>query len=185
MKSLNKISLLILVAIFATQVIQAQTADYKHTIIASGKITDHAGRHIGSVTKEGVISDSVGTKVAHVDKSGFLIDAATGKKLGRVGKNGSYVAYSSNKGWSVTSPANGTCLVKDEDGNVKAVVHENYKNVGACAIHCLTHHMKHDEVLDENKMESATYTCSMHPDVTSDKPGKCSKCGMELMKKEK
>ena len=24
------------------------------------------------------------------------------------------------------------------------------------------------------------YACSMHPDVTSDKPGKCPKCGMEL-----
>ena len=28
-----------------------------------------------------------------------------------------------------------------------------------------------------------TYVCSMHSDVTSDKPGKCSKCGMELVKK--
>ena len=24
------------------------------------------------------------------------------------------------------------------------------------------------------------YTCPMHPDVVSDKPGKCSKCGMDL-----
>lgn len=24
------------------------------------------------------------------------------------------------------------------------------------------------------------YTCPMHPDITSDKPGKCSKCGMDL-----
>lgn len=28
------------------------------------------------------------------------------------------------------------------------------------------------------------YVCPMHPDVTSDKPGKCSKCGMDLVKKE-
>ena len=27
---------------------------------------------------------------------------------------------------------------------------------------------------------STNYTCPMHPDVTSDKPGKCSKCGMDL-----
>ena len=26
-----------------------------------------------------------------------------------------------------------------------------------------------------------TYTCSMHPEVKSDKPGKCPKCGMELI----
>ena len=25
------------------------------------------------------------------------------------------------------------------------------------------------------------YTCPMHPDVISDKPGKCPKCGMELV----
>ena len=24
------------------------------------------------------------------------------------------------------------------------------------------------------------YTCSMHPEITSDKPGKCPKCGMNL-----
>lgn len=28
------------------------------------------------------------------------------------------------------------------------------------------------------------YTCSMHPEVISDKPGKCPKCGMDLVKKE-
>ncbi len=34
---------------------------------------------------------------------------------------------------------------------------------------------------DKNK--AVTYTCSMHPEVTSNKPGKCSKCGMEMIKK--
>lgn len=28
------------------------------------------------------------------------------------------------------------------------------------------------------------YTCTMHPEVHSDKPGKCPICGMELVKKE-
>ena len=31
--------------------------------------------------------------------------------------------------------------------------------------------------------QKATYVCPMHSDVTSDKPGKCSKCGMDLVKK--
>jgi hypothetical protein len=26
------------------------------------------------------------------------------------------------------------------------------------------------------------YTCSMHPEVVSDRPGKCHKCGMKLVK---
>ncbi|MCK9613269.1 MAG: hypothetical protein M0R16_10290 [Bacteroidales bacterium] len=31
----------------------------------------------------------------------------------------------------------------------------------------------------------ALYTCPMHPEVRSDKPGKCPKCGMDLVKVEK
>jgi rRNA maturation endonuclease Nob1 len=34
------------------------------------------------------------------------------------------------------------------------------------------------------KPEKVQYTCGMHPEVLSDKPGKCPKCGMELVKKE-
>ena len=38
---------------------------------------------------------------------------------------------------------------------------------------------------EQMKMEvMKMYTCPMHPDVTSDKPGKCSKCGMDLKEKE-
>lgn len=40
----------------------------------------------------------------------------------------------------------------------------------------------------ENKTEKAdgkeTYSCPMHPEVTSDKPGTCPKCGMDLEKAE-
>ncbi len=32
---------------------------------------------------------------------------------------------------------------------------------------------------------AATYACPMHPEVTSDAPGKCSKCGMDLIKSTK
>ncbi|WP_462250013.1 heavy metal-binding domain-containing protein [Ferruginibacter sp.] len=32
---------------------------------------------------------------------------------------------------------------------------------------------------------TAAYCCSMHSDVTSDAPGKCSKCGMDLTKSKK
>ncbi|MHB8261335.1 MAG: heavy metal-binding domain-containing protein [Bacteroidia bacterium] len=49
----------------------------------------------------------------------------------------------------------------------------------------------------EDKQQSATidttkikkgdvyYQCEMNPEVLSDKPGSCSKCGMDLEKKEK
>ncbi len=34
------------------------------------------------------------------------------------------------------------------------------------------------------KPAATVYTCPMHPEVTSDKPGKCPKCGMKLVPKE-
>ena len=41
-------------------------------------------------------------------------------------------------------------------------------------------------VSDTTKTKSAKvqYTCTMHPEVLSDKPGKCPKCDMPLVKKE-
>lgn len=41
--------------------------------------------------------------------------------------------------------------------------------------------------VDTTKMKTgdAYYQCEMHPEVTSDKPGTCYKCGMNLEKKEK
>ena len=34
------------------------------------------------------------------------------------------------------------------------------------------------------KHTAVVYTCKMHPEVIIDKPGKCPKCGMDLVKKE-
>ena len=36
----------------------------------------------------------------------------------------------------------------------------------------------------QNVSAEVYYTCTMHPEVHSDKPGNCPKCGMELVKKE-
>ena len=32
--------------------------------------------------------------------------------------------------------------------------------------------------------EQIVYTCTMHPEIRRDKPGKCPKCGMELVMME-
>jgi uncharacterized paraquat-inducible protein A len=47
---------------------------------------------------------------------------------------------------------------------------------------------KHDDTKHEHMdmaKDKAMYTCSMHPEVKSDKPGECPKCGMELKKMAK
>ena len=34
------------------------------------------------------------------------------------------------------------------------------------------------------KPQATIYTCPMHPEVTSDKPGRCPRCGMKLVPKQ-
>ena len=36
----------------------------------------------------------------------------------------------------------------------------------------------------QNDSTKIVYVCPMHPEVTSDKPGECPKCGMTLVKKQ-
>jgi Heavy metal binding domain len=54
---------------------------------------------------------------------------------------------------------------------------------------CMTAFAAHPAALASDTTKKTTpakvqYTCPMHPDVLSDKPGKCPKCGMTLVKKE-
>lgn len=40
------------------------------------------------------------------------------------------------------------------------------------------------KAMPAKKAVKVVYTCPMHPAVAMDKPGKCPKCGMKLVKKE-
>ena len=44
---------------------------------------------------------------------------------------------------------------------------------------------KQKPAMQKHKMQQVKYSCPMHPDVTSNKPGKCPKCGMDLARSEK
>jgi len=54
--------------------------------------------------------------------------------------------------------------------------------------HDMSDMMEHDSsapsASTSTTMQAAVYTCVMHPDVISDKPGKCPKCGMQLVLKK-
>lgn len=36
---------------------------------------------------------------------------------------------------------------------------------------------------EKSNQDTVIYTCPMHPEIQSDKPGTCPKCGMDLVKK--
>ena len=40
-----------------------------------------------------------------------------------------------------------------------------------------------NDSIKTQSVDSVIYTCPMHPEILSDKPGKCPKCGMELVQK--
>src|SRR4051812_45263782 len=48
---------------------------------------------------------------------------------------------------------------------------------------CCRHEQK-PQASNEISKQGAVYTCPMHPEVVSDKPGACPKCGMALEPKE-
>lgn len=135
-----------LFVLFFSFLFNAQAQNYKAPAIdASGKITDEHGKHIGTITTDGHLSDSSGTEIAHIDKDGNMIDHVSKKKLGKSTKNGTFVYhFDKDKTSTLTTsaPMNGTCEVKDSKGKTVLLVHENYKQYGACAYHCLQ--MKHD-----------------------------------------
>jgi hypothetical protein len=120
----------------------ANAQNYKAPKIdATGKVTV-AGMQIGSINKEGNILDAKGNKVATIDNEGELVDINTGKKLGKASKNGAFTKYYSDGKTEVHTfsepDKDGFCELKDKSGKVIGVVHENYKQQGACAIHCLS-----------------------------------------------
>lgn len=49
----------------------------------------------------------------------------------------------------------------------------------------VTAQSKTDTTKQKKEQKTVQYTCPMHPDVVTDKPGKCSKCHMNLVEKKK
>ncbi|MFQ5722801.1 MAG: YHS domain-containing protein, partial [Candidatus Aminicenantales bacterium] len=89
--------------------------------------------------------------------------------------------YTKKQEEAVTCPVSGKKMKKSE---AKASYQYQGKTYYFCSEKCKTKFMKDPEkYIKKKEGMKAVYTCPMHPEVKSDKPGKCPQCGMALQKK--
>lgn len=140
---MKKTQFFLLFVLLVSAISNANSQTYKQpipSINSAGKVTDLTGKHIGWITADGVIKDAAGAKIAHIDDKGNVVDSHTGKVMGKAAKNGTYLYHvkgGAADSLTISAPMNGTCEVKNKNGKVVLLVHENYKQYGACALHCL------------------------------------------------
>lgn len=81
----------------------------------------------------------------------------------------------------VVCPVSGESILKSQ---AKASYEYQGKAYYFCCESCKEKFVKDPaKYIGENAEMKEIYTCPMHPEVQSDKPGKCPKCGMTLEKK--
>ena len=115
-----------------------QSANYKQpmSINAAGQIKDGKGTTVGLVTKDRMVQDAKGQKIAFVDGQGNLVDAKTGKKMGRMGQDGkTYMNANGDLMFTIKDNPDETCDIVDATGKKIGNVHDSYKG-SACALHC-------------------------------------------------
>ena len=94
-------------------------------------------KQIGSIKASGGF-DKNGRSVTKIDKNGNVVDS-TGKIIGRLAKGQTFEYYIDDKAeqFSISNPNHsGICYVKDSKGNTIMLLHNNYKQQVACAMHC-------------------------------------------------
>ena len=117
---------------------------------SKGHIMNHDAI-IGKMTPEGSF-DPKGKSMTKVDASGNIVDSK-GKVLGKAPKNGTFTYYFDDKAEIfkiAKADHNGMCKVTNEKGETIMLLHNNYKNQAACAVHCLheNHCMPGDKNVD-------------------------------------
>lgn len=138
MKKQPLFTLLLTILLGLPTLLWAQNSNYKQpmTINAMGQISDGKGTTVGLITKDQIIQDVKGQKLAFVDGQGNLVDAKTGKKMGRMGKDGkTYYNANGELLFTINDKPDDTCDIFDARGNKIGNVHDSYKNT-ACALHC-------------------------------------------------
>ena len=88
-----------------------------------------------------------------------------------------------------SQPSNDICPVMGGAINEKLFVEKDGKKVYVCCQSCLevvkkdfnkNYKKAYKSSVKNIKKTTTVYTCSMHPEMISEKPGTCHKCGMAL-----
>ena len=146
MKNIITITLLLMTAslsIFAQK--SSPMVNYKGHIM-NGK------NQIGNITSTGSF-DQAGKSMTKVDGKGNIVNSE-GKIIGTAPKNGTFVYYfKDNQEKYTIGKANhtGMCKVTNAKGQTVMLLHNSYKQQGACAVNCLyENHCMPESDMDKN-----------------------------------
>ena len=119
---------------------------------SKGHIMNH-NSIIGKMTPEGSFDPS-GKSMTRIDGNGNTVDL-NGKIIGKAPKNGSFVYYfKDNEEKYTIGKANhtGMCKVTNAKGETVMLLHNSYKQQGACAVHCLyENHCMPSDMMEKHK----------------------------------
>ncbi|GGD48115.1 hypothetical protein GCM10011514_10130 [Emticicia aquatilis] len=143
-------------AIFAFFFIASLSVFAQKTTVMIPKV-DYKGhiyyekKQIGSLNSKGGL-DQNGKAVTKVDANGNIVDM-NNKVIGKAPKNGTFVYYinGTEENYTIGKPTHtGMCEVKNAKGEVVMLLHNNYKQQAACAVHCLyeNHCMPSDKMAE-------------------------------------
>lgn len=119
---------------------------------SKGHIMNH-NSIIGKMTPEGSFDPS-GKSMTKVGGNGNIVDL-NGKVIGKAPKNGSFIYYfKDNEEKYTIGKANhsGMCKVTNAKGETVMLLHNNYKQQAACAVHCLyENHCMPNDMMEGHK----------------------------------
>lgn len=114
----------------------AQNYKSQFNVRSTGEVVNVEGVKLGTIETDGTIKNAKGEVVGKIVKNDLL--DKVGKKLGAVSEDGTLTGANGKVLFRVsTADENGICKILDANGKEVGTVHANYKQQGACAIHCL------------------------------------------------
>jgi hypothetical protein len=135
-----KVLLIITLGVLFILVANAQSYKAQFKVDDTGKVSNEKGTRLGTIESDGTIKDANGKVVGKLIKSdnGSELMNHLGKKMGELLDDGTLKDAKGKTMFTIsTADEAGICKILDKNGKPVGTVHENYKNQGACAYHCL------------------------------------------------